>query len=175
VTGVLHLTWHFRSSRDASWKRKRNGALSAKGGCSSTRLDSKMCSGRWRGPSRGRGNPKRPLSCDTISSGVPYTNGFADAAALSDHFVKHGSDFGVATEADYLHLADCFLGGPASPTTLEHVRVQGDVIRFDTATNEFGVLDDNRTIRTYFRPVPGVTHRRRTNLEYYQATCRKRF
>ena len=97
---------------------------------------------------------------------------FVDQAERDDHFVKHGADFGVGTPEDYEALADAFLAGPRGPSTMEYTRSRGDRIRYDTQTDEFGVVSVNGVVRTYFRPVPGVTHRYSTNLEYFNRTCR---
>jgi filamentous hemagglutinin len=48
-------------------------------------------------------------------------------------------------------------------------------VRFDPATDEFGVLSAAGEVRTYFRPVPGVTHKQSTNLEYFNVSCLMRF
>jgi filamentous hemagglutinin len=96
---------------------------------------------------------------------------FADSNECSDHFRRHGSDFGAKTSGEYEALAEAFLKGKSSSTGLEYTRSQGDVVRFDPATDEFGVLGADGYIRTYFKPVPGVTHKRSTNLEYFRITC----
>ena len=76
---------------------------------------------------------------------------------------------------DYATKADAFLLGPKSATALDYTRSQGNLVRFDPATNEFGVLSAAGEVRTYFRPVPGVTHKRSTNLEYFNVSCLMRF
>jgi filamentous hemagglutinin len=71
---------------------------------------------------------------------------FANSQERADHFHKHGADFGAKNAKDYEAKADAFLLG----------RKAGEV-------------------RTYFRPVPGVTHKRSTNLEYFNVSCLLRF
>ena len=46
-----------------------------------------------------------------------------------------------------------------------------DVVRFDPATDEFGVLSRYGIIRTYYKPVPGRTHHKSSNLAYFRAQC----
>jgi hypothetical protein len=72
---------------------------------------------------------------------------------------------------DYETRAGSFLGGPQGLTTLHHVgTLGGDVLRFDTVTEEFGILSARGTIRTYFRPDPMI-HGLATNLAYFLQEC----
>ena len=100
---------------------------------------------------------------------------FANSAERADHFHKHGADFGAKNARDYEAKADAFPLGSKSSTVLDYTRSQGDLVRFDPATDEFGVLSASGEVRTYFRPVPGVTHKRSTNLEYFNVSCLMRF
>ncbi len=101
------------------------------------------------------------------------TKGF-DPLELADHFKRHGHKFGVKTAAEYELLADQFLGGAKSSTTLEHVRPQGDLVRYDYVTEEFGILSNNRAIRTYFKPDPAI-HGMATNADYFRYECQRVF
>ena len=101
------------------------------------------------------------------------TNGF-DPLELADHFKRHGHNFGVKTAAEYELLADHFLGGVKSSTTLEHIRQQGDLIRYDYATEEFGILSNKRAIRTYIKPDPKI-HGMTNNADYYRYECKRVF
>ena len=87
---------------------------------------------------------------------------------LVDHFERHGGDFGARTAAEYEQMADRFLTGPRPEGVLERVRPNGDVVRFDPSTDAFGVVSQDGTIRTFYRPDPAV-HGRATNLEYFNA------
>ena len=109
------------------------------------------------------------------------TRGFDTAADLTEHFEKHvtrGNEFAVATEADYLALADKFLGEPLNrATTYECRRVRrdgslGDKIRYNRITQEYGVLSADNVIRTYFIPDPAI-HGHTTNFAYFRSECRK--
>jgi pyocin large subunit-like protein len=82
---------------------------------------------------------------------------FSNARQLSRHFAEHGAEFGAATIQDYERLANSFLLGPPSPTMLQCKRQKGDLIRFDTDTGAYGVLDQNSVIRTFFKPLPCVS------------------
>ena len=93
---------------------------------------------------------------------------FADEAKLIDHFMRHGADFGAKSAAAYAKQADSFLTGSVSKDVLQKVRANGDVVRFNQSTNEFGVLSSNGSIKTYFKPEPSV-HGKGTNLDYFNA------
>jgi pyocin large subunit-like protein len=51
---------------------------------------------------------------------------------------------------------------------LEKTRTNGDIVRFNPVTNEFGVARADGVIRTYFKPDPAV-HGFPTNLDYFKA------
>jgi len=116
------------------------------------------------------------------------TKGFSNPKQLNRHYTEHGADFGANSAAEYETLADMFLGGAKAPAIQECVRGKGDVVRFNPATDEYGVLDSNGTIRTYFKPVPcsslsgairivmmqtGRGHRHASNLLYFQSECNR--
>ena len=106
-------------------------------------------------------------SCD-IGGGGGTGAQFADNAKLMDHYNRHGSDFGAKTPAEYVQQADVFLTGQMSPGTLQKTRANGDVVRFNPATDEFGVISSSGVIRTYYKPDPKI-HGYPTNLDYFNA------
>jgi len=97
---------------------------------------------------------------------VPFTRGFVYPADRARHYARHGGDFGATNEMEYEEQADIFLGAPKSITSLESIRGNGDRVRYDPATEEFGVLAKNGRIKSYFRPDPAV-HGLKTNLHYF--------
>ena len=104
---------------------------------------------------------------------MPYTLGFLDKELLAQHFDEHHLEFGAATEEEYELLADTFLGSPLDPGAQECIRVSnGDIIRYNRITDEFGVLSAAGVIRTYFKPNP-IFHRQPTNLDYFRKECNK--
>jgi pyocin large subunit-like protein len=113
------------------------------------------------------------------------TRGFASHTHLLSHFGDHASDFSVSTLMEYEELADHFLSKPSTPDMHECPRKQGDKVRFDKKTNEFGVIGSDGVIRTYFIPkkcsmVPKVIprikcHKFATNLEYAKSQCNSIF
>jgi pyocin large subunit-like protein len=102
---------------------------------------------------------------------VPH--GFRSSAHLSDHFKRHGAEFGISTEAEYAKAAASFLCRPKRATTIERQRSKGDVVRFDPSTDEFGIVAADGTIRTYYKLIAGITHPEPTNMDYFNAACLK--
>jgi pyocin large subunit-like protein len=100
------------------------------------------------------------------------THGFDVLAERAHHWHKHRSDFEPPsiTELEYEALADVFLTKPAEMSILECRRSDGRCCRFDTRTNEYGVLSHDKRIVTYFKPKPSV-HHYRTNVAYFRAKC----
>ncbi|WP_430733403.1 hypothetical protein [Ectothiorhodospira lacustris] len=83
------------------------------------------------------------------------------------HFKDHGADFGAKNAVDYVRKAEHFLHNPTAGV-LSKTRANGDVVRFDPATNAFGVMDKTGAPRTFFKPDP-AKHGYPTNLDYFNA------
>lgn len=97
---------------------------------------------------------------------------------LARHHAKHAHHFPVNNATEYEHSAAHFLIKVKGPTIVECRRKEGDIVRYDTATEEFGVLSSLGIIRTYFKPVPcraapPPCHGHRDNLEYFKNECGK--
>ena len=89
------------------------------------------------------------------------------AANAYRHFKDHGADFGAVNAVDYVRKAREFLHNPGAGV-LSKTRGNGDVVRFDPATNAFGVMDKTGAPRTFYKPNP-AKHGYRTNLDYFNA------
>ncbi len=94
------------------------------------------------------------------------TKGFLDTGELIDHFVKHvttqGDITGITTEIEYLELADNFCAGPLDSNTVEHIRsYDGATIRYNTVSNEFGIVGSDGYIKTYYKPTANGRYFRR--------------
>ncbi len=84
------------------------------------------------------------------------------------HFGKHGDEFdGIQNSLQYVRKARGWFDNPTS-TTLSRTRKNGDVVRFDPATDYFGVMTKDGTPKTFFRPDP-AKHGYPTNLDYFNA------
>ena len=51
-------------------------------------------------------------------------------------------------------MADDFTTGIKGPNIQELVRGNGDIIRFNATTGEYGVVSKGGIIRTYYKPAP---------------------
>lgn len=101
------------------------------------------------------------------------TNGFATAFRLTGHFGDHGADFGAVSAQHYELLADRFLVGCLKHHVLECFRASnGDKLRYNTKSEEFGILNRANTIKTYYVPDP-LIHGEPTNLDYFRRECAK--
>lgn len=107
----------------------------------------------------------RKLGGDAVGAGAK----FANQKLLVEHFKKHGPDFGVKTAKEYENLAVDFMTKQKPAGVLEKVRPSdGSTVRYNPATEEFGILGDNGVLRTYYKPSPEV-HKHKTNMDYYNA------
>jgi hypothetical protein len=101
-----------------------------------------------------------------LAHAVPFKHRYD----LKRHFVRHGEEFGTKTADEYERLADAFMMGPLRDGALECSR-DGDLVRFDPGTNEFGVLTTDGHIATFMvlRPLPSDPQ---TPLQYFQSNCK---
>ena len=78
---------------------------------------------------------------------------FANPLERATHFVRHGAEFGCATEAEYEVLAEQFLFGPMDVYTRQCVRPNGnDRLRFRAIDRDFGVACVRPAfIRTFYK------------------------
>lgn len=93
---------------------------------------------------------------------------FANANRRQDHFVRHGRALRAASPGHYERLAGLFLAGPAHARLRQKIRSNGDLVRYNAATEEFGILSAAGVVKTYFIPDP-ADHGFPTNLDYYHA------
>jgi len=73
-------------------------------------------------------------------------------STLTKHFNDHKNDFGFKTETEYLYGARNFLEKSPTSTTKSFVSKEGTYFRYDTATNEFGIMNQYGGVSTYFKP-----------------------
>ncbi len=86
--------------------------------------------------------------------------GFRDENLLNDHFQKHvmkQKEFGNITKEQYLNKANEFFNS-TSNDMLTKVRPNGDKVFYRPSTNEFGVVDKEGVIRTFFKPKEGLNY-----------------
>ncbi len=110
--------------------------------------------GRERGRSQAEG-ARTPLD------GYGANVGFRSRQRLTEHFEKHGAEFGNITIDEYLRRAQELRDARAGGDVLEIVRGDGVVSRFDRASGAFLAFDRDGTIRTFFRPNDGERYFKR--------------
>jgi pyocin large subunit-like protein len=93
---------------------------------------------------------------------------FANAIRRQDHFVKHGRGVRATSSGHYELLAARFLSGPPQSNLHQKMRSNGDLIRYNEVTEEFGILSAVGVVKTYFIPDP-AEHGYPSNLDYYHA------
>jgi len=116
------------------------------------------------------------------------TKGFVNNRQLHRHFTEHGTDFSASNAQEYEQFADDFLGGFKPPGCLECSRNKGDIVRYDPATQAYGIIDRQSVIRSFYKPVPcsslpapvraatrqsGRCHGHANNTAYFHWSCRR--
>ncbi|MDR0570750.1 MAG: hypothetical protein LBG71_05990 [Clostridiales Family XIII bacterium] len=86
-----------------------------------------------------------------------FTNSKGNST-LTRHFSDHGKDFGYSNERQYLEGARNFLEKPTTSTTQSFISNDGWYFRYDTATNEFGIMNKYGSVSTYFKPNTGIEY-----------------
>lgn len=71
---------------------------------------------------------------------------------------KHTADHGYTSPEKYRNDAQNFLEKPPTSTTQSFVSSAGTYFRYDTATNEFGIINQYGGISTYFKPEDGLSY-----------------
>jgi filamentous hemagglutinin len=82
---------------------------------------------------------------------LALTLGFVSIDERRRHFLLHGTEFAAATEEDYEELADTFLGSKWESPVREKRTANGDLVRYNPVTDEFGRMTASGTIRTFFK------------------------
>ncbi len=98
-------------------------------------------------------------SRSTASTAVtPTPTGFKPGE-LENHFAKHAGEWPPGlTKEQYLRGGRELLAQSPGGDILGHTRPNGDVLRYNNATNEFAVMAQDGTIRTFFRPSGGINY-----------------
>ncbi len=104
----------------------------------------------------------------------PYTSGFANMPLLVDHFTRHASLLGIYTATYYEQMADDFMGNPnPPPEVVECIRArEGDKIRYNPHTEEWGVLSSANVIRTYYILTTAIIIHG-SGMNYFHSECAK--
>ncbi|WP_156146561.1 hypothetical protein [Desulfosporosinus sp. I2] len=83
---------------------------------------------------------------------------FVNGTKLTKHFGDHADDFGFAMEDEYLQGARNFFEKSPTKTMQGFTSEGGTYFQYDTATNEFGIINQYGGISTYYKPVEGLKY-----------------
>lgn len=86
---------------------------------------------------------------DTLKN--TQTNRFRAAENRKVHHEKHGKSLEANTEAEYEEKAKAFAGSKSTPHTVSFTEKNGDVIKWDTHSDEMLVLNKYGNFITYFK------------------------
>ena len=78
---------------------------------------------------------------------------FSSDALLKSHYEKHLHEFENISVDEYLKMANALAEKSLSDDVVQLVRSDGSVSKYCFSTNEFLVINEDGTIRTYFKPV----------------------
>ena len=94
-------------------------------------------------------------SDDFANAADDFRNARGDST-LPDHFDRHGNGF--SSVDDYANAANDFLRSSPNSNTQHFISSEGTYFRYDTATNEFGIINKYGGISTYFKPDKGINY-----------------
>ncbi len=81
-----------------------------------------------------------------------------DAENIRRHWEKHGSEFpDLKNEKEYAQKSQDLLNSP-STNVMKKIRNNGDVFRYDPATNTFGAFRSDGSLKTMFKPTDGANY-----------------
>ncbi|MBL8838255.1 MAG: hypothetical protein JNL66_18540, partial [Alphaproteobacteria bacterium] len=110
-----------------------------------------------------------PVSSDGEQTGLdqPNPHYWSEPATLTEHFTRHGSDFGAIDEDHYARMAREFYNRARWDRNIRCKVDEAGVIRiYEPSTNTLGSYDPEGRTLTFFRPDP-LLHRRPTNMHYW--------
>ena len=98
-------------------------------------------------------NFKGQLYNGTRNPDMDFVNG-KGKSTLNKHAGKHG----YTSPEEYLKDARNFLEKKPTSTIQSFVSNEGTYFRYDTTTNEFGIINEYGGISTYFKPENGMAY-----------------
>ncbi len=94
----------------------------------------------------------------TINRQEHSSVGFASEQKLKQHYLKHGKEFGNVALEEYLKLAQMLRDQKVGSDIVEHIRADGIVSRYERSTGTFVAFNNDKTIRTCFKPNDGESY-----------------
>ena len=97
-----------------------------------------------------------PATQDEIS--ISSSESWGKPGTLSDHFRRHGGDFGVASEEEYATQASQFFQRSQSQILPTKIDEDGVIRVYEPSSNTFGSYNSDGTTRTFFKPGDGEAY-----------------
>lgn len=88
---------------------------------------------------------------------IPRACDFAEGE-LDKHFSTHAGEWTSITKDAYLKRARKLLDSSIGGEILGKTRANGDILRYNTRTNELAIMTSDGRIRTLFRPRGGIDY-----------------
>lgn len=107
------------------------------------------------GPQSGSPNPLNNVQNAALNSArlsAAGGNVWGNPSTLTDHFNRHGGDFGSPSEGAYANEAQQFLQRAVGEHLPTKVGPDGTIRVYDPATNTFGSYNPDGSTKTYFKP-----------------------
>ncbi len=99
------------------------------------------------------GSPAEDVS-NGYEAGLEYR--FRNGSLLTEHFEKHGAEFGFASKEEYEAGANHVISSENALHKLE--AEDGDDVYYLEESNEFVIVSTDGYIRTYFKPEDGIDY-----------------
>jgi hypothetical protein len=93
------------------------------------------------------------------------------AENATNHFKKHGAEFGFKSEQEYVAAAVKFSTEPLADGVLKNIQKDGDTAFYNPKTAEYAVKSRRGFIRTYFKLNPQI-HGYASNTDYFNAQAK---
>ena len=78
---------------------------------------------------------------------------FSSQELLLQHFPKHQDEYGTISVPEYLRQASQLADEPLSDDVVQLMRSDNSMSKYRFSTNDFVVINEDGTIRTFFKPV----------------------
>lgn len=113
--------------------------------------------------------PTQAIETAPLDMSKIWTRGrqMSAAANATQHFKKHGKEFGFKTEAEYVSAAISFTN-QTPPAVMQNKQRDGDTAFYNPKSAEYAVKSKRGLIRTYFKLDPKI-HGFQSNTDYFNA------
>ncbi|AZL16366.1 hypothetical protein [Rickettsiales endosymbiont of Stachyamoeba lipophora] len=100
---------------------------------------------------------KSTIYNDKIGGNLNKHN-FKDKNSFESHYIKHKNEWNNISQEEYINKANSLYYKQSGKEILEFKRANGDILKYNITENEFLVIDNQETIRTFFKPSDGIKY-----------------